>query len=69
MALDMLTLNASTGMPLGQLFRLSEYPDDREWTDIAESDAKKPFGGTAYRTSQNALSKPFFGGLSYGLRS
>lgn len=48
---------------------LSEPADETEWTEPpAESDGKKPLGGTAYNiTSENALSIPFFGGLSYGL--
>ena len=48
---------------------LSDPPDDVEWTEpTAESDGKKPLEGTAYNiTSENDLSNPFLGGLSYGL--
>jgi hypothetical protein len=58
-------------MPLGCPFVLSECPEDMEWTDPAlESDGKKSLGGAAYNiTSEKAFSKPFFGGLPYGVRS
>jgi hypothetical protein len=69
-ALDKLTLKASMPVPFLRPVIPSEAPDDKEWTELqAESEGKKTLGGTAYNsTSDNAFSKPIFGGLSCGVR-
>ncbi|KAF5816385.1 hypothetical protein HanXRQr2_Chr03g0133771 [Helianthus annuus] len=48
---------------------LSDPPDETEYVEpFVEMGAKKPFGGSLYIiSSENVLSRPFFGGLPNGL--